>query len=71
MSCVDPAALPIHEVRTRGHFMDIDRFAALENDLNREFGNKKDWHHYFQVFQTWVERHVLQGVRKLAAEGAS
>ena len=51
--------------------MELDRFAALENDLNKEFGHKKDWHHYFQVFQTWIERNVFHGVRKLAAEAAS
>jgi hypothetical protein len=48
--------------------MNLDRFAALEDDLNREFGKKKDWHHYFQLFQTWLERHVLASVRRLATE---
>lgn len=51
--------------------MDMNRFAALENDLNREFGNKKDWHYYLQLFQTWVEHTVLRNVRRLAAEAAS
>lgn len=36
--------------------MDNDRFAALEKDLNREFGKSGHWHRFFTDFQAWIER---------------